>query len=86
MLPDIYYSNCDSYVLKLISEFRRGTVMCRDSNKTDWLYVVKSGACRVLKRLDVVNKETSKQTFQRKQPDISRSWSIPHITHSKFIT
>ncbi len=25
--------------------------MCRDSNKSEWVYVIKSGSCRVLKSL-----------------------------------
>ena len=25
--------------------------MCRDSNKSDWVYVIKTGSCRVLKKL-----------------------------------
>ncbi len=30
---------------------RKGVVMCRDSVETEWVYVVKSGSCRVLKSL-----------------------------------
>jgi len=25
--------------------------MCRDSNKADWIYVIKTGTCKVLKKL-----------------------------------
>ncbi|GFN82200.1 cyclic nucleotide-binding domain-containing protein 2-like, partial [Plakobranchus ocellatus] len=30
---------------------RRGIVLCKDSNSSDWIYVVKSGSCRVIKAL-----------------------------------
>ena len=33
---------------------RRGVVMCRDNNTTDWIYVIKTGSCRVLKTLTAV--------------------------------
>lgn len=36
----------------LFTFFRRGVVMCADSNKSDWIYVIKSGSCRVLKSLE----------------------------------
>ncbi|XP_070552935.1 cyclic nucleotide-binding domain-containing protein 2-like isoform X3 [Ptychodera flava] len=35
--------------------FRRGVVICKDSNKADWVYIVKSGTCRVLKKLQEVH-------------------------------
>ncbi|XP_038055388.1 cyclic nucleotide-binding domain-containing protein 2-like [Patiria miniata] len=35
----------------LFTYFRRGVVICKDSNKSDWIYVVKTGTCRVLKKL-----------------------------------
>ena len=25
--------------------------MCKDSNKADWIYIIKTGSCQVLKRL-----------------------------------
>jgi hypothetical protein len=27
--------------------------MCRDSNTSDWIYIIKNGSCRVLKSLKV---------------------------------
>ena len=30
---------------------RRGVLLCKDSNSTDWIYVIKTGTCRVLKDL-----------------------------------
>ena len=38
---------------------RRGVVMCRDSNKNEWIYIVKSGTCRVLKLLSKVRPNMS---------------------------
>nr|XP_054755092.1 uncharacterized protein LOC129261082 [Lytechinus pictus] len=35
----------------LLTYFRKGAVVCLNSNKTEWIYVVKSGACQVLKEL-----------------------------------
>lgn len=35
----------------LFTFFRRGVLLCKDSNITEWLYVIKSGSCRVLKDL-----------------------------------
>ncbi|XP_048775168.2 cyclic nucleotide-binding domain-containing protein 2-like isoform X2 [Ostrea edulis] len=31
--------------------FRRGLLLCKDSNISDWVYVIKTGSCRVLKSL-----------------------------------
>ncbi|XP_071787770.1 uncharacterized protein [Asterias amurensis] len=33
---------------------RRGQVVVKDSNKSDWIYIVKSGSCQVLKQLKAV--------------------------------
>jgi hypothetical protein len=30
--------------------------MCKDSNKNEWLYVVKSGSCKVIKELRMPTK------------------------------
>nr|XP_022321378.1 cyclic nucleotide-binding domain-containing protein 2-like isoform X2 [Crassostrea virginica] len=31
--------------------FRRGLLLCKDSNTSEWVYIVKTGSCRVLKSL-----------------------------------
>ncbi|XP_062585589.1 cyclic nucleotide-binding domain-containing protein 2-like isoform X1 [Saccostrea cucullata] len=31
--------------------FRRGLLLCKDSNISDWVYIIKTGSCRVLKSL-----------------------------------
>ncbi|KAK7480125.1 hypothetical protein BaRGS_00028609, partial [Batillaria attramentaria] len=38
----------------LYTYVRRGVLLCKDSNKSDWIYVIKSGSCRVLKALTAV--------------------------------
>ncbi|XP_071510911.1 uncharacterized protein [Diadema antillarum] len=35
----------------MLAYFRRGAVVCRNSNQSEWIYVIKSGACDVLKQL-----------------------------------
>ena len=30
---------------------RRGVLLCKDSNHSEWIYVIKSGTCKVLKDL-----------------------------------
>ncbi|XP_038055384.1 uncharacterized protein LOC119727545 isoform X2 [Patiria miniata] len=34
--------------------YKRGQVIVKDSNKSDWIYIVKSGSCQVLKQLNAV--------------------------------
>ena len=38
-----------------ISIFRRGVVMCEDHNTSEWIFIIKSGTCRVLKALAAVH-------------------------------
>ena len=28
-----------------------GTLMCKDSNEDEWIYVIRTGSCRVIKAL-----------------------------------
>lgn len=30
---------------------RMGTLMCKDSNEDEWIYVIRTGSCRVIKAL-----------------------------------
>ena len=30
---------------------RRGVLLCKDSNTSEWIYIIKTGSCRVLKDL-----------------------------------
>ncbi|CAF0738558.1 unnamed protein product [Rotaria sordida] len=43
--------------------YRMGTVMCKDSNKDEWIYVIRTGCCRVIKALTQV---TPKLTIKKK--------------------
>eukprot|EP00057_Strongylocentrotus_purpuratus_P009719 XP_011664193.1 PREDICTED: uncharacterized protein LOC582848 isoform X1 [Strongylocentrotus purpuratus] len=67
----------------LLTYFRKGAVVCLDSNKTEWIFVIKTGACQVLKELkepttstprkkkgkeSPKKKYTSRKTNQRKKP------------------
>ena len=36
----------------LLTFFRKGVVMCKDSSNNDWIYCVKLGTCRVIKKLN----------------------------------
>ncbi|XP_076468500.1 cyclic nucleotide-binding domain-containing protein 2-like isoform X2 [Babylonia areolata] len=38
----------------LYTYVRRGMVLCKDSNQSEWIYVIKSGSCRVLTALHAV--------------------------------
>lgn len=33
---------------------RMGTMMCKDSNEDEWIYVIRTGSCRVIKALTQV--------------------------------
>ncbi|XP_041357807.1 cyclic nucleotide-binding domain-containing protein 2-like [Gigantopelta aegis] len=54
----------------LFTYFRRGVLLCKDSNSADWIYVIKSGTCRVLKSLTVSRPRLKirKKTAKRKLP------------------
>ncbi|XP_077984224.1 cyclic nucleotide-binding domain-containing protein 2-like isoform X2 [Glandiceps talaboti] len=47
----IYKLPQDNPKICLYMFFRRGSVICKDGNTSEWIYVVKSGTCRVLKKL-----------------------------------
>jgi CRP-like cAMP-binding protein len=40
----------------LLTFYRKGVVICRDSFKNDWIYFVKQGSCRVLKEIKLLKK------------------------------
>ena len=31
-----------------------GTLMCKDSNEDEWIYIIRTGSCRVIKALTQV--------------------------------
>ncbi|XP_077983826.1 uncharacterized protein LOC144438603 isoform X2 [Glandiceps talaboti] len=49
--------------------YKRGQVIVKDSNNSEWLYVVKSGACQVLKQLKAVKPLDHRP----------RGFKLPHI-------
>ncbi|XP_061186725.1 uncharacterized protein LOC133194836 [Saccostrea echinata] len=45
-----------------VTYFQRNVILTRDSNKSDWIYIVKEGSLRVLKRLDKVKPTVNKRS------------------------
>ena len=43
----------------LLTYFRKGVMMCKDSNKNDWIYFVKQGSCRIIKDIKIIKKNIS---------------------------
>ncbi|CAF5069965.1 unnamed protein product [Rotaria magnacalcarata] len=62
----------DSYFCH-VAYYHTGTVICKDSNKDDWIYVIRAGCCRVIKALTQV---TPKLTLKKK----------PEIIYDRFST
>ncbi|XP_033631800.1 cyclic nucleotide-binding domain-containing protein 2-like [Asterias rubens] len=58
----------------LFTYFRRGVVICKDSNNSDWIYVIKTGTCRVLKKL-----RAPKRLFKARADLIDVFYSVPQI-------
>ncbi|KAK7112636.1 hypothetical protein V1264_012064 [Littorina saxatilis] len=60
--------------------FNRGQVLVRDSNNSDWIYIVKSGSLSVLKKLkhakakDATQEEEQDPSTNRSSPEGSRSF------------
>lgn len=51
----------DNYTLFIA--YRRGLLLCKDSNTSEWVYIIKTGTCRVLKALHVVKPQIPSPTF-----------------------
>ena len=43
----------------LLTYFRKGVIMCKDSNANDWIYFVKQGSCRIIKDIKIIKKNIS---------------------------
>jgi hypothetical protein len=43
-----------------------GTLMCKDSNEDEWIYVIRTGSCRVIKALTQVTPKLK----TRKKPQV----------------
>ncbi|CAL1526847.1 unnamed protein product [Lymnaea stagnalis] len=74
----------------LFTYVRRGVLLCRDSNSSDWIYVVKSGHCSVIKALravtsrDCANKNVTPHHSQRS--DVSPYIPLPGIRQKNSYT
>ncbi|XP_067672028.1 uncharacterized protein [Haliotis asinina] len=55
--------------------FNRGQVLVRDSNNSDWIYIVKSGSLSVLKKLQAAQPDVTRHTKETEESDqrVSRS-------------
>ncbi|XP_063414048.1 cyclic nucleotide-binding domain-containing protein 2-like isoform X2 [Mytilus trossulus] len=51
--------------------FRRGVLLCKDSNNSEWVYIIKTGNCRVLKSL-----HPTRPTIPISEHDIKNSHDI----------
>ena len=60
--------------------------MCRDSNTSEWIYVMKTGACRVLKSLYVTQPNLPGLVqLDYKKPSQSKRMDIIHYNYKLFI-
>ncbi|XP_065827498.1 cyclic nucleotide-binding domain-containing protein 2-like [Oscarella lobularis] len=71
----VLYKNADKSAFHF---FRRGAVIVKNSKENEWLYVIKSGSCQVLKRLRQVKAKLHQATKthlleEETLPDINRS-------------
>lgn len=37
----------------LLTFFRKGILICKNSLKNDWIFVIKQGSCRIVKEIDI---------------------------------
>ncbi|CAH8507552.1 unnamed protein product [Schistosoma turkestanicum] len=63
-----HLSNADGSVL-LFTYFRRNVTICIDSNKSNWIYIVKTGQCRILKDVELKPKDIIKSTVKKHRPE-----------------
>ncbi|KAK2146642.1 hypothetical protein LSH36_592g00048 [Paralvinella palmiformis] len=72
----------------LFTYFRRGVVMCRDSNRADWIYIIKTGSCKVLKKL-LATKPNVPGLEQLRYSDVTdnknTSWHPPHVHRGQHL-
>ncbi|XP_052796040.1 cyclic nucleotide-binding domain-containing protein 2-like isoform X2 [Mya arenaria] len=66
----------------LFTFFRRGVLLCKDSNTSEWIYVIKSGTCRVLK--DLYDTKPNIPGLERIPYSIDQTYiKLPPIPHVK---
>ncbi|CAF4847330.1 unnamed protein product [Rotaria socialis] len=66
----------DSYFCHVVY-YHMGTVICKDSNKDDWIYVIRAGCCRAIKALTQV---TPNLTLKKKTEIIYDRFSTKIIS------
>lgn len=67
----------------LFHYFRRGTVIVKDSNKSDWLYVIVSGVCQILLRLEISKPKLCGKKHYRYSEDITAAEKLAHLTEER---
>lgn len=65
----------------LFQYFRRGSVIVKDSNKSDWLYVIVSGVCQVLLRLEITKPRFTGKLQTRAQ--VSTAEKLADLTENR---
>lgn len=50
----------------LVTYFRKGVVICKDSSQLEWVYIVKQGSCSIMKSIKVFEKDI---TFLNNTPE-----------------
>ncbi|CAH1777607.1 unnamed protein product [Owenia fusiformis] len=55
--------------------YKRGCIIAEDSNKTEWIYIVKSGTCQVMKKLKAVKLSS----IRKSQSAPQRSQQFPRL-------
>jgi len=65
----------------LFHYFRRGTVIVKDSNKSDWLYIIVSGVCQVLLRLEIIKPKLSGKLQNRQK--LSTADKLADLTENR---
>lgn len=68
----------------LFHYFRRGTVIVKDSNKSDWLYIIVSGVCQVLLRLEIIKPKLHNVSGKVKcREDVSTVDKLADLTENR---
>ena len=70
----------------LSSYFRKGVVICSNSQTNEWIYIIKQGTCRILKSFRVLKEDMIKYSKPKHCLTTKRSKFIfkPCFNHIKF--
>ena len=55
----------------LLTYFRKGIIMCKDSNANEWIYFIKQGSCRIIKDIKIAKQNI---TLLNKPMDIPQKY------------